>query len=289
MEEASHVSAPGLLGSYVKAFAGALPLPLPGRSSELRHDERTLDDIEIDRGHLAAYDRVCGFRLSDELPPTYLHVLAFPLALSLMTARSFPFGVMGLVHIENRIEQRRPVSADERPSLRVHAENLRDHEKGRAVDLVGEATIDGEVVWRDVSTYLKRGGGGSGDGDGDGRKRSKRSAPPRATAQWKVPGDIGRRYADVSGDRNPIHLHPLSAKLFGMPGAIAHGMWVKARCLAALEGLLPAAHASEVAFKAPLTIPSKVGFADWQEDEARAFGVHATSGKPHVVGRVEPL
>ena len=221
-----------------KAFAGALPVPLPGRSAELTDDERTLDDVEIDREHLAAYNRVCGFRLTDELPPTYLHVVAFPLALSLMTARSFPFGVIGLVHIENRIEQRAPGRGDERPSLRVRAENLRDHEKGRAVDLVGEATIDGEVVWRDVSTYLRRGGGGR-------RRRLVGEEAPSATrrraptAQWKVPGDIGRRYADVSGDRNPIHLHPLSAKLFGMPGAIAHGMWVKARCLAALEGLLP--------------------------------------------------
>jgi hypothetical protein len=281
--------APGLLGSYAKAFAGALPVPLPGRSSELGDDERTLDDVEIDREHLAAYDRVCGFRLTDTLPPTYLHVVAFPLALSLMTARSFPFGVIGLVHIENRIEQRRPVSVTERPSLRVHAENLRDHDKGKAVDLVGEATVDGEVVWRDVSTYLRRGGGGDGDSGGS-KKKGKRDAPPRATAQWKVPGDIGRRYADVSGDRNPIHLHPLSAKLFGMPGAIAHGMWVKARCLAALEGLLPETHASEVSFKAPMVLPAKVAFADWSDGDDRAFAVHdARKGKPHLTGRITAL
>jgi hypothetical protein len=281
--------APGLLGSYVKAFAGALPVPLPGRSSELSDEERTLDDVEIDAAHLAAYNRVCGFRNSGELPPTYLHVVAFPLALSLMTARSFPFGVIGLVHIENRIEQRRPVFVTERPSVRVHAENLRDHEKGRAVDLVGEATIDGEVVWRDVSTYLRRGGGGSDDDSSAKKKKksSKRDGPPRATAQWRVPGDIGRRYADVSGDRNPIHLHPVSAKLFGMPGAIAHGMWVKARCLAALEGLLPDTHTSEVSFKAPMVLPAKVAFADWAEGEGRAFAVHdARKGRPHLTGRI---
>jgi acyl dehydratase len=279
--------APGLLGSYAKAFAGAVPVPVLGRRpSELPDTERTLEGVEIDRAHLARYDRVCGFRLTDTLPPTYLHVVAFPLALSLMTDRSFPFGVLGLVHVENRIEQRRPVRSDETIDLRVRPNDLRDHPAGTAVDLVAEATVDGELVWRDVSTYLRRGGGGSGDGE---KKPRKKQEPPKAKAHWKVPGDIGRRYADVSGDRNPIHLHPLSAKAFGMPGAIAHGMWVKARCLAALEGLLPGAHASEVAFKAPLTIPSKVGFADWQEGDARAFAVHARSGKPHVVGRVEPL
>jgi hypothetical protein len=56
-----------------------------------------------------------------------------------------------------------------------------------------------------------------------------------ADRYWRVPGDIGRRYARVSGDSNPIHLHPLTAKALGQPGAIAHAMWTKARCLAALE------------------------------------------------------
>ena len=102
-----------------------------------------------------------------------------------------------------------------------------------------------------------------------------------------MPGDIGRRYADVSGDRNPIHLHPVSAKLFGMPGAIAHGMWVKARCLAALEGLLPDSHTSEVSFKAPMVLPAKVAFADWADGDTRAFAVHdARKGKPHLTGAV---
>jgi acyl dehydratase len=248
-----------------------------------------VQDVEIDREHLARYNRVCGFRLTDRIAPTYLHVVAFPLALSVMTDRSFPFGVLGLVHVENRIEQLRPVRADETISVAVHAADLRDHSAGRAVDLVAEATVDGETVWRDVSTYLHR-EKSAGGSETKTTKAQRRPQPPRPTAQWKVPGDIGRRYADVSGDRNPIHLHPLSAKLFGMPGAIAHGMWVKARCLAALEGMLPDRHAAQVSFKAPLTIPSKVAFGDWAgAGGAREFAVHAQTGKPHLVGRVEAL
>jgi acyl dehydratase len=279
-----------LAGSYAKAVAGALPIPVVNaRPKELDLDERVLEDVEIDQAHLAAYNRVCGFRLTSALPPTYLHVLAFPSALGLMTERSFPFGVLGLVHIENRIEQHRPVQVSERPTLTVRAENLRDHAKGRAVDLVGEAHVDGALVWRDVSTYLRIGGGSGSSSEGDAKKQRK--GPPAPTARWTVPGDIGRRYADVSGDRNPIHLHPLSAKLFGMPGAIAHGMWVKARCLAALEGLLPAAHVSEVEFKAPMVLPAKVAFADWAgRGSRREFAVHdARKGRPHLSGRIDTL
>ncbi|WP_258038084.1 MaoC/PaaZ C-terminal domain-containing protein, partial [Streptomyces sp. SM5] len=56
-----------------------------------------------------------------------------------------------------------------------------------------------------------------------------------AVAEWRLPGDLGRRYGAVSGDRNPIHLHPLTARLFGFPRHIAHGMWTVARCLAEAE------------------------------------------------------
>jgi acyl dehydratase len=137
----------------------------------------------------------------------------------------------------------------------------------------------------------RTGGGGSGDG-------KKSSEPPPAEAVWSVPGDIGRRYASVSGDINPIHMHPLSARLFGFPKPIAHGMWLKARCLAALEGELPlvspaGAIAVEVSFKLPLLLPAKVAFASWPADGAgtgsRDFAVHdARNGKPHLSGSVRP-
>jgi acyl dehydratase len=279
--------APSLLGSYAKAVAGAAPLP--GRPKELSDEHRrTAEEIELDREHVARYDRACGFRLRDTLPPTYLHVVGFPYALAIMTARSFPFGVLGLVHVENVIEHLRPVRVDETVDVRVEAQNLRDHESGRAVDLVAEARSEGELVWRGTSTYLRKGGGSGG---GDGKKQQKdRPAPPRPNAIWTVPGDIGRRYADVSGDRNPIHLSGLSAKAFGMPGAIAHGMWIKARCLAALEGALPDAFRTAVQFKAPLVIPGSAAFATWREGDGRAFALHhPKSGKPHLTGEVTPI
>ena len=79
--------------------------------------------------------------------------------------------------------------------------------------------------------------------------------PEPAASTWRLPGDLGRRYAAVSGDHNPIHLYALTAKAFGFPRQIAHGMWSKARCLAALDGRLPDAVTVEVAFKKPVLLP----------------------------------
>ena len=290
---------PNLSAIYPRALTGAvteLPRKLPGLrrggDPSLPDIELAVRDVEVDRHHLAEYDEVCGFRLRDELPPTYPHMVAFPLAMKLMTDGSFPFPVMGLVHIENRIEQQRPITADERLDYTVRAENLRDHERGTAFEIVADATAGGERVWHSVSTYLRREGGGGGGGSD--KKKSGKSEPPPPKAIWKVPGDIGRRYGGVSGDINPIHLHPISARLFGFPRPIAHGMWLKARCLAGLEGQLPTALTIDVSFKLPLLVPAKVGFADWESAGGvssgyRDFAVHdARSGKPHLTGSVRP-
>lgn len=257
------------------------------KGNELPSTVYSLPGVTVDPTHLAVYDRVCGFRLTDELPATYPHLLTFPLQIKLMADGDFPFPLVGSVHVANRISQVRPIRVTEKLDLRVHLANLRDHPRGRQFDVVGEATVDGEVVWTDVSTYLRR-GGRTGDGDDrDRSERSERTESAAPTAIWHVPDDIGRRYGDVSGDRNPIHLYKLTAKLFGFPRAIAHGMWTKARCLAAFEGRLPAGYTVDVAFKLPVLLPAKVGFTAREHDDGWEFALaDAKSGKPHLSGSI---
>ncbi|TDV50747.1 MaoC family dehydratase [Actinophytocola oryzae] len=251
------------------------------KGGELPDTVYTLSGVTTDPTHLAAYDRVCGFRLTDELPATYPHVLTFPLQIKLMSGSDFPFPLVGSVHVANRITTVRPLRIDEKLDLRVRLENLRDHPRGRQFDVVSEAYVDGEVVWTDVSTYLRR-GGGSGGGE-----KSGHAGPPEPTAVWRVPDDTGRRYGEVSGDRNPIHLYRLTARMFGFPRAIAHGMWTKARCLAAFEGRLPDAYTVDVAFKLPVLLPARVGFAAADTDGGRRFDLFdAKSGKPHLTGEI---
>jgi acyl dehydratase len=272
--------APGARTLYPRAVLGSLPRPLL-RSATLPDHEFELADVTFDAGHVADYARVCGFGLRNTLPPTYLHVLAFCLAMRLMTDSAFPFGVLGLVHVANRIEHRRPVVLAETPTLRVHAADLRDHPRGRQFDVIARAHVGDEVVWEGRSTYLRAGGASTGKDD----KKRGRAEAPEPQAILDVPGDIGRRYGAVSGDRNPIHLHGLTARLFGQSGAIAHGMWLKARCLAALQPALPDAFAVEVAFKRPVPLPSKVGFSHGDA----TFAVHGTrTPVAHLEGRIGP-
>jgi acyl dehydratase len=223
--------------------------------------EDTLErSVTVDPVALAKYAHVCGFTLRDELPATYPHVLAFPLHMALLGRA--PFSAVGVVHIANTITQHRPLLLGEELALSARVSALRPHRRGQVFDFLTEARVGGTLVWEDVSTNLKR-----GSGDESVRDTWTFEAPP-VTAQWRLRDDLGRRYAAVSGDRNPIHLHAWSAKPFGFERAIAHGMWTKARCLAALR--LPDAFTAEVRFKKPILLPGKMTFGEAED----RFAVH---------------
>ena len=279
---------PSILPLYVRAAAATVVRRGAGEIPTALALE--LSEVDVDATHLAAYAKVCGYRLRDVLPPTYLHVVAFPLHLALMSDGRFPFGAVGLVHVANRIVQHRPVRLEETVSMRVHATALEPHPRGRAFTIVSEARARDELVWTGESTILRR----EKSPDGGAAKRpaddDPRPEPPPVRAQWRLPGDLGRRYASVSGDRNPIHMHDVPAKLLGFPRTIAHGMWTKARCLAALENRLPGAFSAEARFRKPVLLPSTVTFGEEPEDGgAIRFAVRAArDGAPHLDGRVAP-
>ena len=272
-------SPPSLTALYPRAVGVPLLRKVPGLGGgrELPDTELEVRDVETDPRHLAAYNEVCGFGREDVLPPTYPHIVAFPLAVRIMAERAFPFPLLGLVHIGNEIAQHRPIGVDEPLTVRVRAQDLEPHDRGTQFAMAAEARVGEELVWSSRNVYLRRHGGGSSSRSGGEREPA---APARA--HWRVPGDIGRRYGAVSGDRNPIHLHAWSAKLFGMPRPIAHGMWLKARCLAELEPTLPDAFTVDVRFKLPLFLPAQVAFG---VGENGGFEVRdASSGKPHLSG-----
>lgn len=283
---------PGLTGMYLKAV-----LPKKGAARELPTRRLVLRGQTAREKHLGEYAEVCGFAGRTELPATYPHMVAFGPSMALMTAGDFPFPLLGLVHVGNAIEQLRPIRAGEALTYQVWAEDLRPHPKGRVFDVHAEADDGTATVWRSTSTYLRR-----GRGETEGGERTKRPADAseyasdffqdaELTQEWQVPGSIGRRYASVSGDRNPIHLHPLAAKPFGFRSSIAHGMWSKARCLAALEDQLPDAYRVEVDFRAPLLLPASARFAATSTEEGWSFALRGATGKQreHLRGTVTAL
>jgi acyl dehydratase len=284
MDRTEVPSAPSMPALFAKAAVTAR-----GRGGELPGTRLVRSGVTPDAGRLAGYARVCGFGLADVLPPSFPHVLAFPLQVALMSDRAFPLALPGLVHVRNRIDVVRPIGTGEALDLEVWAERFAAHRSGATVDLCASVSAAGEEVWRGRSTYLARGATAP-----DGAPPSDVDVPvgalPEGAIRWRVADDTGRRYARVSGDVNPIHLSALTAKAFGFKRAIAHGMWVKARVLGALEGRLPEAFGVDVAFRKPLFLPSTVTLATAAAGGGWDLAVrNATAGTEHLVGTVRPL
>lgn len=261
-------------GTLIKKPRGEPALP----ALEVR-----VEDVSADAGHLADYAAICGFDAIEHLPITFPHVMAGALHLHLMTQKRFPFPLLGLVHIRNEIRQARPLTADEHFNLDVRIGAARPVRQGIEFDLLTEASVDGEAIWHETSTMLHR------------RPPPKSATmprpppPPAPLAEYRsfeAPTDIGRRYAKVGRDYNPIHLAPWTAKLFGFKRHIAHGMWSAARCAAALESELDRVPRElSVQFRQPLFLPGRLALKFTRDDAGIDFSLlSARSDKTHLTG-----
>jgi len=280
------VALPSLWPSYVRALTTRRPAlaPAGARAAGAVLEAR---GVVAPAAALAAYRRTCGFPAAGgALPITYPHALANPLHLALITGPTFPVRFLGLVHLRNTIRSLRPVPDGAALDLRCTLDGPRETERGQEFDLVTEVRVEGALSWSETAVLLaRRPGAGGGT-----RPPPPAGAPAPASplARWKLPADLGRRYARASGDWNPIHLTAATARLFGFPRAIAHGMWSLARCVAELG---PAGEpvAVEAAFKLPVLLPGTVTLHAAREGARVAFSLRDGDGvKPHVTGSVGP-
>lgn len=282
-----YTSLPWATPAYVKAL-------MPRRrgiENGIPRIEAHLRGLQPDASRLTRYRSVCNFPASDHLPVSYPHVLAFPLHLQVLTHRAFPLGLMGLVHVRNTIRQKRAIGAGEELDLTVYVEGHQDVSNGIEFDLMTRVHTAGDeqAVWESTSTMLAR--SRVKTDKKEKRQRERRQSVPETgqSVSWPVVAGIGRRYARVAGDINPIHLSAVSARLFGFPRAIAHGMWLLARCVAELDGRLPNGPLTyDVAFKLPVLLPGRVVLR-YNTDSGRIhLALLSSAGeKPHLVGTID--
>ena len=286
--------------TYANIIKSLLPI---GDNSKVDKDALpqatySVDDLHIDESNLTDYRKICGFSDNGKVPITYFAVLSQALQMNMMVKEAFPFAMLGLVHIDNSVTQYRPIGERETVNMSVSFANLRDHMQGQQFDFVTTVKSQDDIIWEGTSTYLARGKNPLSSGE----KSKPRSISVKPMVDEKgvhnifeVPEDIGRRYAFVSGDFNLIHLHPLSARAFGFPKAIAHGMWSKAKCLG-LMGELPDACTVNVSFKLPIFLPSEVELIAEPVSKLKSvedschFGLYsAKNDRPHLIGVIKLL
>jgi acyl dehydratase len=149
----------------------------------------------------------------------------------------------GLVHTHQRFTADAPIVAGDRLVLDARVADLRAGPFGGVVTIVADTTREGEahlgrqavtalVVGSTVVNPIEDPAHAPADLAGSGGGK-----PAGGTVSIGIDADHPARYAEASGDRNPIHLDAAFARQQGFPGAIVHGMCTLALACHALESL----------------------------------------------------
>ena len=283
---------PNATGGIIRTLFAGRPAQAPENRLGISY-RATWKGGRADPAVLARYRNLVGMTDDGTIPTMYIHALVMPLRLTMMTHGAFPMRLMGLVHFTNRIEVTRPIRADETFDIVSTIEGIKVTEKGQAFDAVTELSVGGEVVWKDIATFLAP--LPPGKRAKDGKPAAPKPEEPdwgEPIATWNVPANAGRVFSSIASDINPIHMSAFTAKLFGFKRAIAHGMFSAGRCYAEILKTTPIESpvAIDVRFKRPLFIPGKVALhAIKDADDTRFLLKVLPKGEPHVEGRISKL
>lgn len=188
------------------------------------------NSIVMESNHLERYSKLCGFKAQD-MPLTYPAMLVSSMQMMLMTDKSFPIPLLGMVHLSNKAELIRHFDKRSKINAKVRfSDNYILHEKGVCFTVISELFCGdtAQLLWRSESTILRRGVTLDSKLSQNSKiynslLKEESMANVIEMEKWTLSSDLGRKYATISGDYNPIHLSSISAKLFGFQSAIIHG------------------------------------------------------------------
>jgi acyl dehydratase len=239
-------------------------------------------EFKVDADRIRAYaaatnDPITAHATGELAPPVFTVIPVWDAmagAVGAITpAEAFPF----LVHGEQDIRYHKPVTPG--MVLRAKAAPVGLHVKGSGTTLVTriETHDDGGALVNEHYSVTFFRGVSEGESTGDTAPEHRfpedvRSAEPVAIATQKVDDDQTYRYAEASGDRNPIHLDADFAKSVGLPGIIVHGLCTMAfASWAAIENLAgsdPKRLARlAVRFSKPVLPGQEITTRFWRSDE----------------------
>jgi acyl dehydratase len=253
--------------------------------------ERQVQQARVDSDWLRSYRACTGLPLrpEDALPPLALQIAAAPLHLAIMADRAFPFRPLGIVHQSQHIQQWDEIDAAASIDLRAVTTEAREERRGISFGLVTEARVSQVVVWRSEVRVLSISRKASPGGHNGPDAAEFKAQQATTSAFVDVPESMGRTYARLSGDPNPVHVHAVLARLFGFPRAIAHGTWTLARALVASRLPVVPPYMLEARFRRPVELPSRMlvtAYAGSDKGEFRLRVADSHSESSRLVARL---
>lgn len=245
-------------------------------------------NVTIDDEKLKAYREICGLNDDGCLPLLYPHVFTAPLHMAILSSREFPIPLAGMLHYRNHSIQHRPIAQDEKLDVEVSLAEHRIVKQGFEFDYTIRIISGGELVWNSITTYLKLGKFGKEFTPSPRSELIQPEPDAERFAEHFIPEKIGRRYAKICSDYNPIHISKLMAKLMGFKRDIAHAMWATSLSIGKVGVRTDkGAVRIDLGFKAPLVIGSKSYITRAEKKEYTRFDyILEGSDKPCVIGKI---
>lgn len=226
-----------------------------------------------------------------EVPLTLMYCLAQRVHLAQMLGEEFPWPAPGLVHVSNSLEQHHTIQPSEgfhiKAVIKLPARGPNVSPRRLRPKFTVEFWQQGQHVVTCVSEYQVM--PKQSERPRKSRERKIVDAPCDSWQKinvWSLGCKVARDYARLSGDFNPIHLHPLLSRWFGFEQPIIHGMYMSARALAEIERHAQRpVHKLDVTFKRPVPLPAQVTL--WHQLHEDGSGSYQICGTTDYLQRLE--
>ncbi|MBI1726622.1 MAG: acyl dehydratase [Candidatus Rokubacteria bacterium] len=239
----------------------------------------------VDRRHLDTFLGLTGLEAGGHLPLLFPHVVSFPLQMTILTHPMFPAPIWGALQVRNHLLQHRRITTGEVLEIETRVAGQRFLEKGAEVDLHSTVRSGADVAWESLNTFYYRGRFGP-PGEASTPARSPEEVG-EVYARWRMPSGTGRRFGELTGDYNGIHLWSWYARLFGFKGAFLHPQLSLGLCMARLAGREDReGQCLDAWLKGPVYYGSAVTLRAVVSESDRVFALLADEDeRPRIVGR----
>ena len=173
------------------------------------------------------------FEAQPVTPPFYCATWETAQALEMFAALETPLPLGAMVHVSSDMVWARPLPPADPIRCRVELDRVERTPRGLKLTVLSRNWMGaGQLCSQGTSVFMVR---TRTPNDGESPRPRPTAAPApneggwTELARWPLAAGAGRRYARVSGDYNPIHLWPWTARPFGFRAPILHGYALAAR------------------------------------------------------------
>ncbi len=223
------------------------PLPFYLRGALVRHPglmpgERLPEmkaewqGFRIDPGHFRKVTALCGLVPGTSMPLIYPKTFLFPLHMSIISRREFPFPYLKMLHVRDHILQRRVTDISEQMDVCCIIDGQRILAKGLEIDIRSVISAAGKPAWECISTYFFP--GSFGEPEAPSPLAVFDPIPEEyISVEWTMPDKNRFRFGLLTGDYNGIHYSAPYARMMGFKRDFSHAQRTTAECLRRLPSL----------------------------------------------------